>query len=230
MKKKISIIISFVCFFIVCFSANANAAATNEKNSYNIETSSIGHLCIYLDTQTNDFGMLIKKYSLNNIENGDGVFVFVENIDNSKIYKLPLPADNEYSIYQEMPYGNYKIIDKPNADKDEIFVRADSGFTINDDNPMPSIRCYLTSDIEMSPESAGNIQNSTDIPDADKNITSDEIKDAVNKIANQVEQKELAKAEDDDNNHFTIQNILSYIVVIVLFGLFIYNKFIRNKK
>lgn len=213
--------ITMMLIGMIAVSVIPNAAKAEEIEEETINTNEeTGYLDIYLNQDDPEFDNLIDEYVDKHVEAGTGVYVFVQDIDNEKIYRFPLTSTNDYGIYQEMPYGNYKVIDEPNAESDTVFVRHDYVFAINEDYTDVSVECYLQSGARTTQVAVDDGKPDT--------VTADNVKEAAKEAA-----KEILKTDSEDTNapakKITVQNILSYIAIATVFGLFIYNKFIRKK-
>ena len=102
------------------------------------ETESTGTLGITLSSQE-----YLKNYQETNPNDGDGVFVYVQNIDTGEMFRFPLSESNSYSGRFDIPYGNYRVIKNPDATSTQYTVACDTVFTIGKNNPDVSISCFI---------------------------------------------------------------------------------------
>ena len=133
-------------------------------------------------------------------EDGNGVYIFIKEIDTGKTYRFPLSQSNQFEGRYEIPYGNYRVIDNPDKDYN---VTCASVFNISSDSPAPSIACALeekkTPAISQTPFNSSN-------KDTKKNS----------------EQKKPEKSQ-----RVNFQLVITIVVFIILCALWIYNRFIK---
>ena len=182
--KKVSILLLILSLFMFPITVSAASAAEN----------------------TGSIGIVLQKYDQNTLkkcmesEDGNGVYVFIKEIDAGKIYRFPLSQSNQFEGRYEIPYGNYRVIDNPDKNYN---VTCASVFNISSDSPAPSIACALeekkTPAISQSPSNSSN-------KDTKKN-------------------SEQRKPEKSQGVNF--QLVITIAVFIILCALWIYNRFIK---
>lgn len=182
--KKVSILLLILSLFMFPITVSAASAAEN----------------------TGSIGIVLQKYDQNTLkkcmesEDGNGVYVFIKEIDAGKIYRFPLSQSNQFEGRYEIPYGNYRVIDNPDKNYN---VTCASVFNISSDSPAPSIACALeekkTPAISQSPSNSSN-------KDTKKNS----------------EQKKPEKSQG-----VNFQLVITIAVFIILCALWIYNRFIK---
>lgn len=182
--KKVSILLLILSLFMFPITVSAASAAEN----------------------TGSIGIVLQKYDQNTLkkcmesEDGNGVYVFIKEIDAGKIYRFPLSQSNQFEGRYEIPYGNYRVIDNPDKNYN---VTCASVFNISSDSPAPSIACALeekkTPAISQSPSNLSN-------KDTKKNS----------------EQKKPEKSQG-----VNFQLVITIAVFIILCALWIYNRFIK---
>ena len=182
--KKVSILLLILSLFMFPITVSAASAAEN----------------------TGSIGIMLQKYDQNTLkkcmesEDGNGVYVFIKEIDAGKIYRFPLSQSNQFEGRYEIPYGNYRVIDNPDKNYN---VTCASVFNISSDSPAPSIACALeekkTPAISQSPSNSSN-------KDTKKNS----------------EQKKPEKSQG-----VNFQLVITIAVFIILCALWIYNRFIK---
>lgn len=155
---------------------------------------------------TGSIGIVLQKYDQNTLkqcmesEDGNGVYIFIKEIDTGKTYRFPLSQSNQFEGRYEIPYGNYRVIDNPDKDYN---VTCASVFNISSDSPAPSIACALeekkTPAVSQTPFNSSN-------KDAKKNS----------------EQKKPEKSQ-----RVNFQLVITIVVFIILCALWIYNRFIK---
>ena len=133
-------------------------------------------------------------------EDGNGVYIFIKEIDTGKTYRFPLSQSNQFEGRYEILYGNYRVIDNPDKDYN---VTCASVFNISSDSPAPSIACALeekkTPAVSQTPFNSSN-------KDTKKNS----------------EQKKPEKSQ-----RVNFQLVITIVVFIILCALWIYNRFIK---
>lgn len=182
--KKVSILLLILSLFMFPITVSAASAAEN----------------------TGSIGIVLQKYDQNTLkkcmesEDGNGVYVFIKEIDAGKIYRFPLSQSNQFEGRYEIPYGNYRVIDNPDKDYN---VTCASVFNISSDSPAPSIACALeekkTPAVSQTPFNSSN-------KDTKKNS----------------EQKKPEKSQ-----RVNFQLVITIVVFIILCALWIYNRFIK---
>lgn len=180
--KRVSILLLILSLFI--FPITVSAAAEN----------------------TGSIGIVLQKYDQNTLkqcmesEDGNGVYIFIKEIDTGKTYRFPLSQSNQFEGRYEIPYGNYRVIDNPDKDYN---VTCASVFNISSDSPAPSIACTLeekkTPAVSQTPSNSSN-------KDTKKNS----------------EQKKPEKSQG-----VNFQLVITIVVFIILCALWIYNRFIK---
>lgn len=155
---------------------------------------------------TGSIGIVLQKYDQNTLkkcmesEDGNGVYVFIKEIDAGKIYRFPLSQSNQFEGRYEIPYGNYRVIDNPDKNYN---VTCASVFNISSDSPAPSIACALEE--KKTPATSQSPSNSSN-KDTKKNS----------------EQKKPEKSQG-----VNFQLVITIAVFIILCALWIYNRFIK---
>ena len=158
------------------------------------------------ESNTGSIGIVLQKYDQNTLkkcmesEDGNGVYVFIKEIDAGKIYRFPLSQSNQFEGRYEIPYGNYRVIDNPDKDYN---VACASVFNISDDSPAPSIVCTLEE--KKAPAASQAPSNSSN-------------KDTKKKS----EQKKPKKSQG-----VNFQLVITIAVFVILCALWIYNRFIK---
>lgn len=155
---------------------------------------------------TGSIGIVLQKYDQNTLkqcmesEDGNGVYIFIKEIDTGKTYRFPLSQSNQFEGRYEIPYGNYRVINNPDKDYN---VTCASVFNISSDSPAPSIACALeekkTPAVSQTPSNSSN-------KDTKKNS----------------EQKKPEKSQ-----RVNFQLVITIVVFIILCALWIYNRFIK---
>lgn len=180
--KKVSILLLILSLFI--FPITVSAAAEN----------------------TGSIGIVLQKYDQNTLkqcmesEDGNGVYIFIKEIDTGKTYRFPLSQSNQFEGRYEIPYGNYRVIDNPDKDYN---VTCTSVFNISSDSPAPSIACALE---EKKTPAVSQIPSNSSNKDTKKNS----------------EQKKPEKSQG-----VNFQLVITIVVFIILCALWIYNRFIK---
>lgn len=182
--KKVSILLLILSLFMFPITVSVASAAEN----------------------TGSIGIVLQKYDQNTLkkcmesEDGNGVYVFIQEIDAGKIYRFPLSQSNQFEGRYEIPYGNYRVIDNPDKNYN---VTCASVFNISSDSPAPSIACALEE--KKTPATSQNPSNSSN-KDTKKNS----------------EQKKPEKSQG-----VNFQLVITIAVFIILCALWIYNRFIK---
>ena len=150
----------------------------------------------------------IENYRKTNPNDGDGVFVYVQNIDTQKMYRFPLSKANGYSGRFDVPYGNYRVIKNPDSSDSQYTVGCDTVFTIGKNYPDASIQCFI-----VAPEdSSANEAKVT--PDTSPSATTAPTQ---------------PPTSADTGFHLSFQNILTIIVLVIMAGIWVYNRFIKYR-
>lgn len=192
MSKKI--LLCFLCLICALLIPGLNFAAEEEFGTVGISLSSLDGLEKYKETNPND---------------GDGVFVYISNIDTQEIYRFPLSKANNYAGRFDIPYGNYRVIKNPDASSDQCVIGCDTVFTVGKTNPDASIQCFIE-----SPDDTSSSVSSETIATASPNTAAPTASPA---------------PQEDGGFHLSFQNIITIIILVVFFGLWIYKRFIKYR-
>ncbi len=152
----------------------------------------------------------MEEYKTGHPNDGEGVYVYVESIDDHTIYRFPLNVSNSYSGRFDIPYGNYKIIADPEADVGVMTVSYTDVFAISDNTPIVEIVCNLQpkkGEKELSATSS-----------------------SVTEEKRPEEQAEAEEPEEDGSRGLSGQNIFTIIMIAAIFVLWIYHRFIKIRK
>lgn len=191
-----NILLSILTLCAVLYGINPYPASAAE-----LEYGTLGIL-LQADSQK------LSEYKASNPDDGEGVFVYVQNIDTEEIYRFPLSKSNGYSGRFDILYGNYRVIPNPDASSKQNTIGCDTVFTIGKSAPDVSIQCFIE-----KPES---------------NDTT-EIAPTASPAAQSVATPAPAEEEESKKSLLTGQNIFTVIVFIAVFGIWIYNRFFKHR-
>lgn len=192
LKKSLLFIL---CLFCSLFIPIMGTAAETTTGTIGITLTSQDHMENYQKTNPND---------------GDGVFVYVQNIDTEEMFRFPLSKANNYSGRFDISYGNYRVIKNPDASSSQYTIGCDTVFTVGKNNPDVSIQCFIEAPEDIASAANGNETGPSSIPSATPASTQ-------------------PPAENDTGFHLNFQNILTIIVLIVMAGIWIYHRFIKYR-
>ncbi len=153
----------------------------------------------------------MEEYKTEHPNDGEGVYVYVESLDDHTIYRFPLNVSNSYSGRFDIPYGNYKVIADPEADAGVLTVSYTDVFAISDNTPIVEIICNL------KPKEGEEVATSSSVTEEKQ-------------PEGQAEEQPEPEAAEDDSGGLSAQNIFTIIVIVVIFGLWIYHRFIKFRK
>ena len=192
LKKSLLFIL---CLFCSLFIPVAGAAAETDMGTIGITLISQDHMEDYRKTNPND---------------GDGIFVYVQNIDTSEMFRFPLSKANGYSGRFDVAYGNYRVIKNPDASSSQYTIGCDTVFTVGKSNPDISIQCFIEAPEDIASAANGNKADPSNIPSA-------------------TPASSQPPAENDTGFHLNFQNILTIIVFIIMAGIWVYHRFIKYR-
>ncbi len=175
----------------------------------------------------------LEMYQREQPEDGKGVYVFVQSIDDGTVYRFPLNASNNYGGRFDIPYGNYKVIPNPEAEPGQAVITFGDVFAVSENSPIVEIICNIGKKESESPKESGTGNGAAD--DESNGSQKNGIKDSPSgnpSGENTAAGENSPESESDDSSHRgpTGQNIFTFLMILVIFGLWIYNRFIKNRR
>jgi hypothetical protein len=163
-----------------------------------------GTIGIVLNASEEDY----KAYYEENAQNGQGISVYVQDLDNGTIYRFPLSEDNDLQGRFEIPYGNYRVIASPDSSAGDMTAYCDSVFNISEQNPDVSITCGMKEIEADSTVSESTTENS------EETVTEE---DASSETEESTEKRSI----------WNYETIFTMIVFLALFVVWFYNRKFR---
>lgn len=199
MMLVISITASCVALIIMMFSFILPFFSFTSKAADNI-----GTIGIVLNASEEDY----KAYYEENAQNGQGISVYVQDLDNGTIYRFPLSEDNDLEGRFEIPYGNYRVIASPDSSAGDMTAYCDSVFNISEQNPDVSITCGM-----KEVEADSTVSEST-TESSEETVTEEE---SVSETEESTEKRSV----------WNYETIFTMIVFLALFVVWFYNRKFR---
>lgn len=173
----------------------------------------------------------LEQYLKEHPGEGEGAYAFVQSIDDGTIYRFPLNASNNYSGRFDIPYGNYKVIPDPEAEPGQAVIAFGDVFAVSDNSPIVEIICNIekkeSENLEGSESGKGTAEDDGSSGVQEKNAASKNPPD------NGAGLEEDSSGNEDDGSSrrgLTGQNVFTFLMIFIIFGLWIYNRFIRNRR
>lgn len=174
-------------------------------------------LCLFLgngiltfaETQYGDLGitLTLDAKALLKSKQQSETYIYVQEIDSGKTYKLPLNPENDFDGRYAMPYGNYRVVDP--TDPLGVEIVYNSVFAIDNKNNNVSIECEAK-DTEIKENTKEAAQGKSDTASGAGATTS-------------------SSDSEDKKNIFDFQTIFTICIVTALVIVYIYGK-IKKKQ
>lgn len=177
----------------------------------------------------------LERYRKEHPGEGEGAYIFVQSIDDGTIYRFPLNASNNYGGRFDIPYGNYKVVPDPEAEPGQAVIAYGDVFAVSDNTPIVEIICNIE---EKEPRSLAESETGQEGAEAGNGAYGSEKKGGTKESPSGNPAGIGAAAEDhspesgDDSSSrrgLTGQNIFTILMICVIFGLWIYNRFIKKR-